>query len=303
MPHGKRVDRARAAELFKQPGMTDEKAARELGCSPGYARLIRTGRVLTSAEKAAKGLRSTSRFVQGDLKGRRTRGMPPFDHPAIMGARTLYPTTVRPPQAVQQLLKPGSGSAKIGDRILKGKWAGFQVFTLTLEERATCPKTCHHWRSCFGNGMQHAHRLEHGPELERILAGEIGEKCQEFPDGVAIRLHVLGDFYSVEYVQFWRKMLDQYPNLVCFGFTARWDRHRDPIAKAVRDLVWRSWDRFAIRFSDAPMGYKSTVSVEHPFQVEGTDAIVCPEQLGKTESCGTCGLCWATTRPIAFVEH
>ena len=36
----------------------------------------------------------------------------------------------------------------------------------------------------------------------------------------AIRLHVLGDFYSVEYVEFWNQMLDRFSNIKIFGYTA-----------------------------------------------------------------------------------
>src|SRR5262249_24811065 len=35
--------------------------------------------------------------------------------------------------------------------------------TLTLEERATCPTTCRHWRDCYGNKMHRAQRWQRGP--------------------------------------------------------------------------------------------------------------------------------------------
>ncbi len=33
------------------------------------------------------------------------------------------------------------------------------------------------------------------------------------------------------------------------------------------------------------------------------DAIICPAQTGKADSCGTCALCWHTKRRIAFLQH
>lgn len=36
---------------------------------------------------------------------------------------------------------------------------------------------------------------------------------------------------------------------------------------------------------------------------EAVNAIVCPEQTGKADGCGKCGLCWGTRRNIAFLEH
>ena len=99
------------------------------------------------------------------------------------------------------LKKPSS--AKIGSAgryVKKGKLKGAEVYTLTLTERETCPQSCGHWDDCYGNNMPFAHRLEHGRELEERLVTEVGEKCRKAAEKnrkVLIRLHVLGDFYSV----------------------------------------------------------------------------------------------------------
>lgn len=272
-------------------------AAREVGCSEGYARLIASGQI-------GGGHNATnSRKAPVPLMGRSSRGMPPVDHPAIMGARTIYPSTVVDPAAIAQaMLKSGHNNAKIGKRISKGRWKGFEVYTLTLEERATCPKSCHHWRSCFGNGMQQAQRLAHGPALEARLREEVRTLARRHPRGFAIRLHTLGDFYSVEYVALWAALLDEFPQLHAFGFSARWNSGQDPVAAALVDLVSKRWMRFAIRFSNAPVDGCSTVSIEHQFQ-KPDDALLCPQQFGKTDSCSTCALCWQTSRRIAFVKH
>ena len=47
---------------------------------------------------------------------------------------------------------------------------------------------------------------------------------------------------------------------------------------------------------------RATVSIEHPFQ-KPDDAIICPQQIGKTSSCSTCGLCWQSRKRIAFIQH
>lgn len=57
-----------------------------------------------------------------------------------------------------------------------------------------------------------------------------------------------------------------------------------------------------IRFSDAPVDECSTVSLEHPMQ-RPADAVVCPEQVGKSESCSQCCFCWQSKRRVAFVQH
>jgi hypothetical protein len=297
-----RVDHDEVRRLWVE-GLNYKDIAKRVSCTPVYVRLILKERVLLVHERKARGLKSRSRMVQGSLHGKSARGMPPIDHPAIAEKRTLYPKTVRPPDDGHgSILKPGDYSGKIGGLIMKGKWKGCSVYTLTLEERATCPVSCKHWRSCFGNSMHQADRIQHGPELEARLRREVAYLCQKHPVGVAIRLHVLGDFYSVTYVDMWRDLLTKHPNLVCFGFTARWDRHNDLIAAALRSLVLLQWERFAIRFSNAPFDLRSTVSIEHPLQCPA-DATICPEQLGQTESCSTCALCWHSRERIAFIQH
>lgn len=223
----------------------------------------------------------------------------PRGHRADVEARPLFPTQVRP-LGRQPVLKSGEHSAKIGGVILKGPWRGLPVYTLTLQERATCPRSCAHWLNCYGNNAPYALRFQHGPDLERRIAGEVNDLCALNPGGIALRLHNLGDFYSVDYVHLWRSLIQRHPQLRAFGFSARCDAG-DPIARELAQVIGAYWPRFAIRLSNAS-GIRSTVSIA---SAEGrpSDAIICPQQQGKTESCSTCALCWQTDRRIAFLEH
>ena len=149
--------------------------------------------------------------------------------------------------------------------------------------------------------MHRAERLKAGATLERHLELELAEMQTRYPNGFVVRLHILGDFYSTAYVDFWKSMLNRHAALHVFGYTARWSED-DPIARAVMALSQEQWSRFAVRFSNAPFPERSTVSVEHPYQIP-PDTILCPAQTGRTASCTTCGLCWQTTRRIAFLQH
>lgn len=289
------VNHDRVRELGKLDWKADDIAA-DVGCTPIYVRQILRGVTGDGCE------RGRSRFVARSLGGRASRGMPPIDHPAITQGRTLFPSMVKDPGVDGMLFKAGFNSAKIGKRIEKGRWKGLPIYTLTLEERATCPASCKHWRSCYGNSMQFAGRLRHGDALETMIVYEIAGLARQHPAGFAVRLHILGDFYSVRYVQLWSILLDECPQLHAFGFSARWDCERDPVAMELVQLVRRRWDRFAIRFSNAPVDECSTVSIEHPFQ-KPDDAIICPQQLGQTAACSTCALCWQSRRRIAFLQH
>jgi hypothetical protein len=294
-----RIDRDLVFALYDSFGkMTHVKRAlAEQGIHCAY-NTVRN--ILNGKQDKRPGRKTQSRFAARPVHGRAV--LPDIDTPAFTEKRTLYPHTVVKKIAAEPLLKHGQNSSKIGGLVLKGKWKGMPIYTLTLEERATCPTSCQHWRSCFGNKMQLAHRMNHlDPNFETQLVREVCSLGRKHPQGFVIRLHVLGDFFSVRYVQVWQALLEQVPGLRVFGYSARW-QPEDPIAAALVRLVMAQWERFSIRFSNAPADECATVSIEHPIQ-RPPDAVICPEQVGKTESCSTCGLCWQTKRRIAFLQH
>jgi hypothetical protein len=215
-------------------------------------------------------------------------------HPAVTKGRTIYLKSIVSPQKVS-LLKSASSNMKLGKGkgdITKGKWKGFPMYSLTLEERKTCPKSCDQWKNCYGNNMPFAHRIKHeSPSFFKELTTEVAELATKHPAGFVVRLHVLGDFFSVPYVDTWINLKKKHPNLQIFGYTHR--SSGTPIGKAITTLnTAGAW----IRWSDAGGAMSANV---------GTDAegITCPEQTGQTESCLTCGLCWSTTEAIRFLEH
>lgn len=160
-----------------------------------------TGLSATDRRKGYRNGGSQRRFDSIDARGSRFRM--PDDHPALVEGRTTMLKRVFAPGDVPRLLISGVNSRKIGKKVTKGPWRGFPIFTLTLEERATCPRTCTEWRSCYGSNMQYARRIEHGPEFERLLLAELEAKQRAHPAGFVVRLHILGDFYSVDYANLW----------------------------------------------------------------------------------------------------
>lgn len=237
------------------------------------------------------------RFESIEAKGSRSRLSE--SHPALVEGRTIMPPRVFAPGDLPRLLVSGVNSRKIGKKVMKGRWRGFPIFTLTLEERATCPRTCAEWRTCYGNNMQYARRIAHGPELETMLWGELEAKHAEHPGGFAVRLHVLGDFYSTEYVDLWRRALAAFPSLHVFGFTARHPEN-DPIGRELHRLVITHWHRFAIRYSGVHAREGGAIVIERG---DATPHVVCPAQTGGTDCCATCALCWHSDRTIAFWRH
>jgi len=228
------------------------------------------------------------------------RGLQP-DNPAAREGRTIFPSTVVHPTDSRRILISGVNQRKIGGEVVKGRWRGMPIFCVTLEERATCPESCHHWLDCYGNNMHMARRHQHGAALEAALAAELADKQREHPAGFVVRLHILGDFYDEAYVMLWRRWMTQFPALRIFGYTAR--PFETVIGRLVDTMNADFGDRAYIRFSrtEAAAGVINAITI--PDADFTTDAIICPAQTGKSACCGTCGLCWSTDKTIAFLQH
>lgn len=249
-------------------------------------------------------MKAARRFEsQFKAKPERVTPLPP-SHPAIRDGRTLFPSTVVAAEDAPRLLVSGANQRKIGDRVTKGAWSGCPIYCLTLEERATCPSSCMHWGVCYGNGMPRSRRHKHGPELEYLLWKELAEKSRLHPSGFVVRLHILGDFYDAAYANLWGRWLKEFPVLRVFGYTAH--GKCSTVGAVLSALNADFSGRCAIRFSgrgtlDGTMRAATIWKVpEGPVTPAG---IVCPAQTGASDCCGTCALCWSTTKNIAFIAH
>jgi hypothetical protein len=214
------------------------------------------------------------------------------------------------------MLKSASYNKKLGDRITIKKWKHMPMYALTLEERKSCTPACSQYDICYGNNMPFAKRHDHThPDFEDHLMQSIDNvasqrKCK---DGFVVRLHVLGDFFSQSYVNIWTLALNKYPGLHVFGYTHH--RHDSPIGSLVRqnNAAWP--DRWQVRFSDdMDHQFRSRVisgeySREHRHFINFDakevlpNEVVCPEQLGKTTGCASCGYCWSSNKPVVFLAH
>jgi hypothetical protein len=237
--------------------------------------------------------------------------MGPKTRVAVEEGRTVFTHCRRLPvlkKSGLSVLKPVKYNRKMGDGasvITKGYWRGMPMYNLTLEERATCPPDCPQWEDCYGNNMPFATRYEAGEALERAIAHDVGYLSERHPDGFVNRLHVLGDFYSVAYVQLWCNLIRAHPALRVFGFT-HW-QHNTSIGEAVSNGYG---PRFRIMRSDPasssehdgdilPAAYTLPAGVGEA----RPGSTLCPWYSGKTASCLTCGLCWNGRISVSFPRH
>ncbi len=227
-------------------------------------------------------------------------GPPRADMAYIQQGRTKFPSRVLRPDQMKSILVSGHSNVKIGRDVRKGKLKGYWIYMLSLEERKTCPRTCRHWVSCYGSSMPFAKRVDHtDPTFLPRLEAEIDALCKK-RFGVLIRLHALGDFYSVEYVAFWNRALLKHKNLSLFGYTAH--PNKSTIGWALHGLRTEWGKRCMIRHSDGPYETMTTISIPSEDKLP-SNTFLCPEQTNKVRCCATCSLCWATDKRVAFMDH
>lgn len=276
-----------------------------LKVNPAHPAPVATGKQTVSQKRAERAERHANQIRDR----RRFKTVPvPFGEVSRMAPQdatgTIFPTRVFDPGA-ENVLVDGCNNAKIGGDVLKGRLKGARIMTLTLEERATCPRSCAIWHGCYGNSMQYSRRWRHGAALEAKIEAEIVAVCSQH-ERVLVRLHVLGDFYSMDYLALWTRLLDEHEGLHVFGFTA-WGPKTEIGAEIarVREALGA---RFSIRHSGTAARWGSFTLDGPTSKHRLGDAIVCPEQAEAMKGrqgrhCGNCCLCWQSDAAIVFIEH
>lgn len=269
---------------------------------------VRSDNTFGGASRDANGTLSRFKpYTHGSAHTDRAAASLPSTHDAVVGARTLFPTRVFSAAASEHVFVAGHNNAKIGDFVTKGPWAGLNIFTLTLEERGTCPKSCDLWFACYGNAMPLAKRWAYDKHLPEAICDDIEQKAKEHPVGFIVRLHILGDFPDVHYTELWQSMLRSTPQLHLFGYTAH--PASSEIGRVIVSMNREAPTRCAIRFSVPPetkAGPMQATTIWRKERAQVPEGLVCPASSGDTEACGTCGLCWHPSmakQRIVFLGH
>ena len=226
-------------------------------------------------------------------------------HNAIVNHTTLYNAsqfTIRDVSNYKHRVLKLSTNKKLGKVITKGKHKGKVMLTLTLIERETCTNECEHYTTCYGNNMPFTHRFEVNEAFMIRLESDIGYYVKKYPQGILIRLHVLGDFESIQYVEFWNRMLHTYSSIAIYGYSRNHitSKYENISAIGYKIIAIRNIhkDRFAIRFSN---------KLDDEFSANSRDitdkGITCLAQVKTNVSCSDCTLCWSSKKPIGFITH
>lgn len=268
-----------------KPAMHYRLASKKLGDDATLTRYVRVD--------GAKG-------VEKRIRTRQPR-LPSLAPAYVEQGRTKFGKRVKRIDEMPHILVNGHSNVKIGRDVRKGKFKGYWIYALALEERATCPRSCEHWQSCYGNNMPFAKRVDHkDPAFLPALEAELDVLLDRHKVGVLVRLHALGDFYSEAYLDFWRRMLEKHHCLAVYGYTAHLPDTF--LGAGIAGLRWRFGYRFMVRHSNGPGDDQSTVTIMDPAD-RPANAFICPGQTEQTKCCATCGACWSTLKNVAFLQH
>ena len=131
--------------------------------------------------------------------------------------QTRYLKGVKPPSL--NMLKRGKQNKKLGDKVSVKMWKGMTMYSLSLEERATCPLTVRNGTTATVTTCRSLIALITTTHNFIGIREQLSELNDKHPEGFVVRLHVLGDFYDGKYIVQWQLWLHQFENLHVFGYT------------------------------------------------------------------------------------
>lgn len=180
---------------------------------------------------------------------------------------------------------------------------GKAVRTWSMNQ-TTCPCHC---PGCYADSgcYQFANvkeSLAKNTEIARkhlgFLERAIRAQCETFKEGTEIRIHAVGDFFSIEYLNMWHNIAHDFPNLIFWTYTkvqAFVSAFDDlPNANIVPSLV----PGFGFNFGHC--GY--VIDMYHALIAAGKKVHICRCGIDDNQHCNGCHKC-SECEYVLFVEH
>ena len=172
-----------------------------------------------------------------------------------------------------------------------------RVWTFSLPSLLTCPGASTWCREhCYARKIErlrpncrraYMRNLALSLDLDRLIE-QVLEALPE--DAPVVRIHVGGDFYSVEYVDTWRFICEARPNTQFWAYTRSWTQPE--LREALERLrALPNVELFASTDTAMPLppeGWR-VAFIEGDGRATG---LACPHQLGQVASCLECGYCF-----------
>lgn len=192
---------------------------------------------------------------------------------------------------MNELLK--KGNSKTGEKVKT--WSMNQT---------TCPCHC---EKCYANygcynfagvkkslEMNTELAVNHLEFLERALMAQ----CETLEDGTEIRIHAVGDFFSLAYIEMWGRIIKAFPTLVFWTYTkvqafeSMFDEF--PNANIVKSLV----PGFGFNFGHIDY----IINMYNALIAMGKEVHICKCGIDDNQHCHNCASC-SKYEYVLFVEH
>lgn len=213
----------------------------------------------------------------------------------------------------------GLGNSKLGERVytfsrLPGKPGG------SYTDSGTCPgMTAACGSVCYAKNMF----TNKNALLDQFYRNTIDPDLSGLPeDAEIVRIHVSGDFDSVDYIESWIELVRERPEVRFFGYTRSWalqdlygslielrdepnvqlfasvDEDHDP--EDIAEMANEGW-RLSWMGTDMVPSWNDRRTFETPAD---SRAIICLEATGQQDNCQECGYCIVGQRgDVVFPIH
>lgn len=128
----------------------------------------------------------------------------------------------------------------------------------------------------------------------------------------AVRIHSSGDFFSKAYIEFWIDLVCSTEDTTFWSYTRSWTcSDLLPYLNRLRSIknlqLFASWD-ITMKYNPPKGWRRSYVYVDaeamSKHSQSNSEALICPEQIGRVDSCASCGFCLKhRNKDILFYFH
>lgn len=183
------------------------------------------------------------------------------------------------------------GNAKTGKSV--------KTWSMNTTTCAVHCEGCYGERGCYNfSGVKRS--LANNTELarnfpdftERALIAQL----ETMPDGTEIRIHAVGDFFSLEYVQMWQRIVERFNNLVFWTYTKT--EYADAFDGFANANIVKSIAHGKLNFGHCD----HVMALYEELQTAGESVHICKCGVDPEQHCAGCHKC-SISDYVLFLEH
>lgn len=193
-----------------------------------------------------------------------------------------------------------------------------EIFVWNLPPRITCPGASSWCEThCYNSDeRRNVYPIDKWCEnlwvflnREEDLEKRIISQLTEHTCKAAVRLHSSGDFFSKSYIDFWHKIIEEFPDISFWAYTRSWrvaelEDSLYALAQLPNMQIFASCDDTMQEKPIIPVSLVFENKAELKEYAEKSGGVICPEQYNIVPTCADCGFCMKKgNRDVLFQLH